>query len=88
MPIYRVKLPGLKPLLVKADSQAKAVSQVVDVRTLSHSEMGDAIERGDRVYKAGDTLVPEEEAKPEPEPEEEEQPQENAQRRRRAAADE
>lgn len=63
MPIYRAKIEGRKkPVLLKADSAAKARDQLVDVETLSSSDMMDAIEAGEKVWKPGEPLPEDEPA--------------------------
>lgn len=67
MPIYRIKLHGVeKPLLVRAESAAKAKDQIIDLSALTSEEMADALAAGDKIYVPGDSVLPPEpEAKPE-----------------------
>lgn len=60
MAIYRMKIAGAKPFLVKATSRAKAFEQVVEVETLSAEDMAEALAGGERTWKPGDNIEPEE----------------------------
>ena len=59
MPIYRVKFPGLDNVIfVRADSAAKARDQVVTCTPLTSAEMVDALDSGLKLYKVGESIVP------------------------------
>lgn len=66
MPIYRMKIAGRnKPVLVKAESAAKAKDQIVEAKALTAEEMGEALSSGEKVWNPGDDL-PDDEAELEP----------------------
>jgi hypothetical protein len=68
MPIYKAKIAGRnKPVLVRADTAAKARDQVVEVEALDSGQLQDALEAGEAVWKPG-TPLPEDD-KPEAEAE-------------------
>lgn len=67
--IYRFRIPGMKPVLVRDTSKAKAVDQLVEIESLTAEEMQDALEAGEKVFKAGDRVEAEPAPKPEAEPE-------------------
>lgn len=71
MPVYRAKIPGAKPVLVRDSSKAKALDQIVTLDALTGEELADALESGEKIWKAGDQIqaeapdAPESEAEPE-----------------------
>lgn len=71
MAIYRMTVPGMKPVLVRDSSKAKAVEQLVTIESLTAEEMQDALEAGEKVFKEGDRV----EAEPEPESEGQQAPE-------------
>lgn len=57
MGVYRMKLQGRrKPVLVKAESIAKAKDLLVEGEKLDAEAMGDALAAGEVVWKPGDAL--------------------------------
>jgi hypothetical protein len=54
--IYRMKIPGMKPVLVRGSSKAKALDQLVEVESLTGEQMADALDSGEKVYKSGDRV--------------------------------
>jgi hypothetical protein len=57
MGVYRMKLAGRrKPILVKAESIAKAKDAIVEGEKLDAEEMADALANGESVWKPGDEL--------------------------------
>lgn len=57
MAIYGVKIVGRrKRILVRAESQAKAVAALVTASSLNAEEMQDALDAGEAVWKAGQPL--------------------------------
>ncbi len=65
MPIYKMHIAGRnKPVLVKADSAAKAKDFVVEAKALTAEEMGAALESGEKVWNGTDALPADEAAKP------------------------
>lgn len=61
--VYKLKIPGAKPLFVRGESKAKAVAKIVEVESLTSEEFADAIEAGGSLFKDGDKI----EAEPAPE---------------------
>lgn len=57
MPIYRLKVAGAKPVVVKADSAAKAKDRVIEVDALSAEDLHDHVSDGGTIYKDGDVLI-------------------------------
>lgn len=61
MPIYRGTIAGRhKPVLVRADTAAKARDSLVEVEALDSGQLQDALEAGETVWKPG-TPMPEDE---------------------------
>lgn len=56
MPIYRAKVPGLKPLLLYADSAAKAKDQLVELEAMSAADMAAALAGGLTIWKPGEPV--------------------------------
>ena len=57
MGIYRVTIQGRsKPILVKADSLHEARAAVVTAEHMTAEHMTDALENGEKIWKAGDPL--------------------------------
>lgn len=54
MAVYRVKIPGMKPVLLRAGSKAKALDQLCVVESLTGEQMADALDGGEKIFKAGD----------------------------------
>lgn len=62
MAIYGLSIEGRrKRVLVRAESQAKAVAAVVTAKALNAEEMQDALDNGEAVWKPGTPLPVEEE---------------------------
>jgi hypothetical protein len=57
MPIYRVAIVGRKaPVLLKAESAAKAKDLIVTAESLTGEEMADALADGEKVWTPGTDL--------------------------------
>jgi hypothetical protein len=56
MPVYRATIAGAKPILVRDDSAAKAMKQLVKLDPLSGDDLADALEKGETIHKAGDPI--------------------------------
>lgn len=67
--IYKMTVPGAKPIYVRADSKPKAVDKVVLIESLTNDQLADALEAGATLWKAGDKIEPETPATPEARPE-------------------
>lgn len=63
MAMYRITIPGMKPVLVKASSKAQALDELATVESLSSDQKEDALVAGDKVFKKGDRVEPEPEVK-------------------------
>jgi len=65
MPIYAAKLVGRRScVLVKADNKSEAMGRFVSVESLSAEKMQDALNEGDKVWRAG-TPLPDDQPEPE-----------------------
>lgn len=60
MAVYRVKIPGMKPVLLRDSSRPKALEQLMSVEALSGEQMADALAAGESIYKPGDSVEAEE----------------------------
>lgn len=68
MGVYRMKVAGrVRPILVKAESLAKAKDAVVEGEKLDAEEMGEALAKGEALWKPGEPL-PADDAAPVEEP--------------------
>jgi len=57
MGVYKMKLTGRgKPVLVRADSLAKAEKALVEGKALTAEQVEDALVAGDKVWKPGEEL--------------------------------
>lgn len=55
MPIYRTTIMGReKPLLIRAETAAKGLAQLVTIKALTAEEMAEALASGDKVWTPGD----------------------------------
>lgn len=65
--IYKMTIPGAKPVYVREGSKAKALEKLVEVESLTNDQLADVLESGEKLWKAGDKIEADTPAKPEAE---------------------
>jgi hypothetical protein len=69
MPIYKATIQGRsKPLLIRADTAAKGVAQLVTVKALTAEEMAEALGNGDKVWTPGEDMPEDDKPAADPDP--------------------